>query len=287
MARLDKIQKRREAQALQQTQPAVQQQPPKPAQEPETPSFTAMAEPYQPLERITYAQTGVLPTMASSQAYRNDAMQGMNESEFDRLKGRMNASDAEYWRAQVEKDPSSIYSNVNLMLASEETPLERQKRERREQLGQVFANLGNVIGNAANLAYAARGGDNIDLNAPMREENARVERIRERRRKAQEQADAIIRNAKLADLQGARELAAQQAEANAENNRFMLNLALRQQEAAAKARQQEADNERKDRELQGRLDNWKVQNEERRRHNWAMENKGSSGGSGSGNSGGR
>ena len=287
MARLEKIQQRRQAQAARQTtQPEVQQQPPKPAEEPGIPSFTDMAEPYQPLERTTYAQTGVLPTMASSQAYRNDAMQGMNEAEFDRLKGRMNASDAEYWRAQVEKDPSSIYSNVNLMLASGETPLERQKRERREQLGQVFANLGNVIGNAANLAYAARGGDNIDLNAPMREENARVERIRERRRKAQEQADAIIRNAKLADLQGARELAAQQAKADAENNRFMLNLALRQQEAAAKARQQEADNERKDRELQGRLDNWNVQNEERRRHNLAMENKGSSGGSGSGSSGG-
>lgn len=288
MSRLQKIQERRQKAQPQNTvqQPAVQPQPPAPAQEPETPNFTDMAKPYQPLEKITYAESGILPTMASSQAYRNDAMQGMNERQFDNLKERMNASDKEYWQAQLEKNPDSIYSNLAMMLASDETPVEKQKRERREQLGQVFANLGNVIGNAANLYFTAQGADPANIDAPMRYQNERMARIEEKRRAAQEQADAILRNAKLADLQGARELAAQHAKAQAENNRFMLNLALKQQEADRKARQQETDNARKDRELQGRLDNWNAQNYERNRHNRAMERNGLTEDSGSGSSGG-
>lgn len=288
MSRLQKIQERRQKAQPQNTvqQPAVQPQPPAPAQEPETPKFTNMAKPYQPLEKITYAESGILPTMASSQAYRNDAMQSMNERQFDKLKERMNASDKEYWQAQLEKNPDSIYSNLAMMLASDETPVEKQKRERREQLGQVFANLGNVIGNAANLYFTAQGADPANIDAPMRYQNERMARIEEKRRAAQEQADAILRNAKLADLQGARELAAQRAKAQAENNRFKLNLALKQQEADRKARQQETDNARKDRELQGRLDYWNAQNYERNRHNRAMERNGLTEDSGSGSSGG-
>lgn len=288
MARLQKIQERRQKAQPQNTvqQPAVQPQPPAPAQEPETPNFIDMAKPYQPLEKITYAESGILPTMASSQAYRNDAMQSMNERQFDKLKERMNASDKEYWQAQLEKNPDSIYSNLAMMLASDETPVEKQKRERREQLGQVFANLGNVIGNAANLYFTAQGADPANIDAPMSYQNERMARIEEKRRAAQEQADAILRNAKLADLQGARELAAQHAKAQAENNRFKLNLALKQQEADRKARQQETDNARKDRELQGRLDYWNAQNHERNRHNRAMERNGLTEDSGSGSSGG-
>lgn len=288
MSRLQKIQERRQKAQPQNTvqQPAVQPQPPAPAQDPETPNFTDMAKPYQPLEKITYAESGILPTMASSQAYRNDAMQSMNERQFDKLKERMNASDKEYWQAQLEKNPDSIYSNLAMMLASDETPVEKQKRKRREQLGQVFANLGNVIGNAANLYFTAQGADPADIDTPMRYQNERMARIEEKRRAAQEQADAILRNAKLADLQGARELAAQRAQAQEDDKRFMLNLALKQQEADRKARQQEKDNARKDRELQGRLDNWNAQNYERNRHNRAMERNGLTEDSGSGSSGG-
>lgn len=288
MARLQRIQERRQKAQPQNAvqQPAVQPQPPAPAQEPETPKFTDMAKPYQPLEKITYAESGILPTMASSQAYRNDAMQSMNERQFDKLKERMNASDKEYWQAQLEKNPDSIYSNLAMMLASDETPVEKQRRERRERLGQVFANLGNVIGNAANLYFTSQGAAPANIDAPMRYQNERMARIEEKRRAAQEQSDAILRNAKIADLQGARELAAQRAKAQAENNRFMLNLALKQREADAKARQQEKDNARKDRELQGRLDNWNAQNYERNRHNRAMERNGLTEDSGSGSSGG-
>lgn len=288
MSRLQKIQERRQKAQPQNTvqQPAVQPQPPAPAQDPETTNFTDMAKPYQPLEKITYAESGILPTMASSQAYRNDAMQSMNERQFDKLKERMNASDKEYWQAQLEKNPDSIYSNLAMMLASDETPVEKQKRKRREQLGQVFANLGNVIGNAANLYFTAQGADPADIDTPMRYQNERMARIEEKRRAAQEQADAILRNAKLADLQGARELAAQRAQAQEDDKRFMLNLALKQQEADRKARQQEKDNARKDRELQGRLDNWNAQNYERNRHNRAMERNGLTEDSGSGSSGG-
>ena len=286
MSRLQKIQERRQKAQPQNTvqQPAVQPQPPAPAQEPETPNFTDMAKPYQPLEKITYAESGILPTMASSQAYRNDAMQSMNERQFDKLKERMNASDKEYWQAQLEKNPDSIYSNLAMMLASDETPVEKQRRERRERLGQVFANLGNVIGNAANLYFTAQGADPANIDAPMRYQNERMARIEEKRRAAQEQSDAILRNAKLADLQGARELAAQRAKAQEDDKRFMLNLALKQQEAAAKARQQETDNARKDRELQGRLDYWNAQIG--KMNNSAMGSNGLTEDSGSGSSGG-
>lgn len=242
----------------------------------------------QPQEnKITYANSGILPNMASSPEYRKDALASMNEQQFEQNKERMNAADTEYWRAQVDKNPSSIYSNMALLLASDETPEEKRKRERREQLGQVFANLGNVIGNAANLYFTAKGAVPANLDAPMRAYNERIERIRNKRQAAQEEGDAILRNAKLKDLEGARQLASERAQSQAENNRFMLNLALKRDEAEARARQQEIENERADKELDARLKNWEEQNKERNRHNRAMENRAASSSSSSSSSSGR
>lgn len=258
-----------------------------PAPEPVVPTqqeVSSLASQPQELNRITYANSGIVPSVASSVNYRKDALASMNEQQFEQNKERMNAADTEYWRAQVDKNPGSIYSNIALQLASDETPEEKRKRERREQLGQVFANLGNVIGNAANLYYNARGSEVVDLNTPMRAENERIARIRAKRQAAQDQADSILRNAKLQDLEGARQLAAERAQAQADNDRFMLNLALKRDEAAARARQQEIENERADRELAARQKNWEEQNKERNRHNRAMENRAASSSSSSSSS---
>lgn len=259
---------------------------PEPVQQPQQ-EVSSLAGKPEELNKITYANSGIVPSMASSAEYRKDALASMNEQQFEQNKARMNAADTEYWRAQVDKNPGSIYSNIALQLASDETPEEKRKRERREQLGQVFANLGNVIGTAANLYFTAKGAVPANLDAPMRAYNERIERIRNKRQAAQEEGDAILRNAKLKDLEGARKLASERAQAQADNDRFMLNLALKRDEAAARARQQEIENDRADRELAARQRNWEEQNKERNRHNRAMENRAASSSSSSSSSSGK
>ena len=98
--------------------------------------------------RITYESSGIAPTVTSGREYREDALRTMGEEEFKDVRKQMNASDKEYWTKQMEEHPESSYAILQNMFASDETPQEKSKRERREQLGQVFANLGNVIGNA-------------------------------------------------------------------------------------------------------------------------------------------
>lgn len=293
MARLNDIQAWRDSQRNNNTPPvnsspavpAASSSPaPDPVQQPQQ-EVSSLAGKPEELNKITYANSGIVPSMASSAEYRKDALASMNEQQFEQNKARMNAADTEYWRAQVDKNPGSIYSNIALQLASDETPEEKRKRERREQLGQVFANLGNVIGTAANLYFTAKGAVPANLDAPMRAYNERIERIRNKRQAAQEEGDAILRNAKLKDLEGARKLASERAQAQADNDRFMLNLALKRDEAAARARQQEIENDRADRELAARQRNWEEQNKERNRHNRAMENRASSSSSSSGKGG--
>lgn len=295
MARINDIQAWRDSQRDNNTPPvnsspavpAASSSPaPEPVQQPQQ-EVSSLAGKPEELNKITYANSGIVPSMASSAEYRKDALASMNEQQFEQNKARMNAADTEYWRAQVDKNPGSIYSNIALQLASDETPEEKRKRERREQLGQVFANLGNVIGTAANLYFTAKGAVPANLDAPMRAYNERIERIRNKRQAAQEEGDAILRNAKLKDLEGARKLASERAQAQADNDRFMLNLALKRDEAAARARQQEIENDRADRELAARQRNWEEQNKERNRHNRAMENRAASSSSSSSSSSGK
>lgn len=124
----------------------------------------------------------------------------------------------------------------------DETPEQKRKRERREELGQVFANLGNVIGNAANLYYTAKGAQPIDLNTSARYENERMQRIKEKRDALKEKEDAILMNARMGDvnysrsLQAAREKAAEsRAEKDAQNYydwlKFNKNLGAQQEKA--------------------------------------------------------
>lgn len=221
--------------------------------------------------KLTYQDTGVVPTPEMSEAYRRNALGSMSEQEFARNKERMNASDSEYWEEQVRTHPDSIYANMAARMASDETPAEKRKRERRERLGQVFSNLGSVIGSAANLAYTAKGAYPIDLESPVREENARMRRIRDKREALQEKEDAILRDAKLKDLAGARQLAAARSARAAEGERFAANLALKREELAARAAQNAAENARKDRELDALMKDREARNAETARHNREIE----------------
>ena len=167
-------------------------------------------------ERITYNQAGIAPTVTSPGAYRREALQSMDEDTFRQNQERMNASDREYWTQQAAAHPESIYANLGSLLTSDETPVEKARRERREQLGQTFANLGNLIGNAANLYYTAKGAYPAELNAPVVQENERMRRIKEKRDALQRQTDLLLANARADDLKAARARAAAQAEAGRE-----------------------------------------------------------------------
>ena len=141
-------------------------------------------------EKITYANSGITPTMTSNREYRQGALQNMDEEQFRRAQDDMNASDKEYWSEQARLNPLNTYD-------------ERRKRERREHLGQVFANLGNLIGNAAQLYYTAKGAVPADLNAGAFAENERMRRIKEKRDALKARQDAILAEAKGNDIRNA------------------------------------------------------------------------------------
>ena len=208
MARIDEINKRRE----------FQRQPPAPlSPQPQgsTPSQQAGAVTDNP-QPITYENSGIVPTATSGGAYRQGALQTMTENEFRRNKEQMNASDKEYWSEQAKLNPLNTYANLQNYLASEETPEEQRRRERREQLGQTIANLGNLIGNAANLYYTAQGAVPVDLNRGVMAENERMRRIKEKRDAAKEKQDILLANARSADIKNLYDLRARQTKAAAD-----------------------------------------------------------------------
>ena len=135
-----------------------------------------------------------------SQALGSDAAQVDPQKTME----SWNASPYEYWTEQVKTNPESTYAIVNQMFASKETPEEKAKRERREQLGEVFNNLGNLIGNAANLYYTHRGGQYIDLNTANEKHRERMQRIKDKQDALDRQREQIILNAKLGEIQAAR-----------------------------------------------------------------------------------
>lgn len=94
-----------------------------------------------------------------------------------------------------------------------ETPEQKAKRERREQISQAISGIGNVIANAANLAFAAKGAVPIDLNSGVRYENERLQRIKEKRDALKEKSDALFLNAKQDEIRYARSLEAAKAKA--------------------------------------------------------------------------
>ena len=195
--RIDAINERR---AKRQQAPA----PPAPMPDtPPTPSQVAGSQVDNAPAQITYENSGIVPTMTSGMDYRQGALHDMTEGEFEQNKGQMNASDKEYWAIQAKENPLSTYANLQNYLASGETPAEQAKRERREHLGQVFANLGNLIGNAANLYYTSQGAYPADLNAGAMAENERMRRIKDKRDALKARQDALLAQAKGDDIRNA------------------------------------------------------------------------------------
>jgi hypothetical protein len=149
----------------------------------------------------------------------------------------------------VKANPESTYAIVNQMFASNETPEEKAKRERREALGETFRGLGNLIGNAANLYYATKGGTPIDLNTANEKHLARMQRIKDKQDALDEQRKQMIVNAKLSDVKTARaERAAKaktDAEAAADALKYKRDLALKEIENAYKLGQIDAETKAK------------------------------------------
>ena len=175
-------------------------------------TMASAAQPSNPaLDKMTWKNTGIVP-MAGQGEYRTEALRDMNEQEFAQNQAKMNATSKEYWDEQVKKDPTSIYARVNQMFADNETPEEKAKREKRERLGEVFNNLGNLIGNAANLYYTHRGGQYIDLNTSNEKHRARMDAIKAKQDALKQRQDEMLMKYKVADIQAAREAAAKKEE---------------------------------------------------------------------------
>lgn len=180
-----------------------------------------------------------------SQALGSDAAQVNPQKTME----SWNASPYEYWTEQVKTNPESTYAIVNQMFTSNETPEQKRKRERREQLGEVFNNLGNLIGNAANLYYTSKGGQYIDLNSVNEKHRARMQQLKDKQDALDEQRKNIILNAKLGDIQAQRaERAAKDktdAEAKAADLKYQRDLILKQIDNAYKMGQIDAETKAK------------------------------------------
>ena len=225
---------------------------------PPTPSQVAGSQ-VDNAKEITYGNSGIVPTVTSDMNYRQDALRTMTEGEFERDKGQMNASDQEYWAIQAKEKPLSTYANVQRYLASGETPAEQAKRERREHLGQVFANLGNLIGNAANLYYTSQGAYPADLNAGAIAENERMRRIKDKRDALKARQDALLAQAKGDDIRNAYSLQlardkarAQQAAKDREREDDMAKFKLKLDADAKKAGDTLAETRRHNRAMEAR-----------------------------------
>ena len=177
-----------------------------------SPSVLPQAEVNKPaLDKMTWKNTGIVP-MAGQGVYRTEALRDMDENQFAQNQAKMNASEKEYWVEQAKANPTSTYANLKSYLASSETPEEKAKREKRERLGEVFNNLGNLIGNAANLYYTSKGGQYIDLNAANEKHQARMDAIKAKQDALKQRQDEMLMQYKVADIQAAREAAAKKEE---------------------------------------------------------------------------
>lgn len=214
--------------------------------------------------QITYANSGIAPTITSNQSYRRGALQNMDEGQFKRAQAGMNASEKEYWSEQVKLDPLNTYANLRNYLASDETPEEQRKRERREQLGQVFSNLGNLIGNAANLYYTAKGAYPANLNTGAIAANERMQRIKEKRDALKEKQDELLAQARSTDVRNAynMRLAREKAQADAAEKQKGRDLDMLKWTMKLEADKDKSDADRKIKERQM---------VETGRHNRAME----------------
>lgn len=141
------------------------------------------------------------------------------------------------------KNPGE-YFNILSMLGSAETPAEKERRERREALGETFRGLGNLIGNAANLYNATRGGTPVDLNTANEKHRARMEQIKAKQDALDEKLRETFVKSKMGDMAAERaEKAAEkksESEAKAANLKFQRDVYLKEIDNAFKLGQIDA-----------------------------------------------
>ena len=210
-----------------------------PVQEAIRPQLQELREGFQQMGQMN-PQKPVLQTRDANEMYKATRSQALghesNLADPQKAQEFWNASPYEYWTEQVKRDPNNAYAVMNQMFASNETPEEKAKRERREQLGEVFNNLGSLIGNAANLYYTTKGGQYIDLNSVNEKHRARMERLREKQEALKQRQDELLGKAKLSDIQAERAeravTARADADARAKELEYKRDLALKQIEHA-------------------------------------------------------
>lgn len=108
------------------------------------------------------------------------------------------------------------FVNMLSIYGEAESPQEKERRERREALGETFRGLGSLIGNAANLYYASKGATPVDLTSVDEKHRARMEQIKAKNDALDEQRRQILAKAKLGELQAER--AERAAKAKAESD---------------------------------------------------------------------
>lgn len=220
-----------------------------PVQESVVPQSQQLREGFQQMGQMDAQQPVLqkwdLDKMAESQ--RNNYVQSFNTWEDAEKAGDI--SQQEYANAMIQKmvaegkNPGE-YLNTLAWLGSSETPEQKAKRERREQLGEVFNNLGNLIGNAANLYYTTKGGQYIDLNSVNEKHRERMQRIKDKQEALKQRQDELLGRAKIADVKAKREEATAKAKAEADAKakelEYKRDLALKQIEHAFKIGQIDA-----------------------------------------------
>ena len=108
------------------------------------------------------------------------------------------------------------FVNMLSIYGEAESPQEKERRERREALGETFRGLGSLIGNAANLYYASKGATPVDLTSVDEKHRARMEQIKAKNDVLDEQRRQILAKAKLGELQAERAERAAKAKADSD-----------------------------------------------------------------------
>jgi hypothetical protein len=146
-----------------------------------------------------------------------------------------------------KREPLSIAEYVEVLRDGSnlnETPEERKKREKRENLAKAFSTFGNIAANIANFAFATQGGIPGDYNNKAATEREKA--IEDKRQKLKEKYDEILLNATGDDITYARNLQLAKEKAAADKEIKDREFQFKVSEAnAKKARQAAIDKENK------------------------------------------
>lgn len=93
---------------------------------------------------------------------------------------------------------TDIINRIKSRDADYETPDQKKKREKEEAISRAISGLGNVLSNAANFAFAAKGAVPGVYNNQATDE--RLKQIKEKREALKRKYDTLLMNAELGDV---------------------------------------------------------------------------------------